>query len=87
LTSSTGIRTDFFVSAIAAVAAYFNVTHGRKSWIEFADQCLPTPAAGAVHTPADLPIDGTDNGIMRFLWNMPTGFLFLTTRSPRFAAF
>ncbi len=23
---------------------------------------------------------------MRFLWNMPTGILFLTTRSPRFAA-
>jgi hypothetical protein len=34
-----------------------------------------------------LPIDHTDTGIMRFLWNMPTGILFLTTRSPRFAAF
>jgi len=34
-----------------------------------------------------LPIDRTDNGIMRFLWNMPTEILFLTTRSPRFAAF
>jgi len=37
-----------------------------------------------MHVPA---IGRTGNGIMRFLWNMTTGILFLTTRSPRFAAF
>jgi hypothetical protein len=63
-------------------------SHGWKSWLEVMDwicrPCLATPATSAVHV---LSIDRTDNGIMRFLWNMPTGILFLTTRSPRFAAF
>jgi hypothetical protein len=62
----------FFARRQSQPCCDFAVTHGWKSWIGFADQ--PSDAlGGAVHV---LATGGTDDGIMRFLWNMPTAILF-----------
>jgi ATP-dependent Clp protease adaptor protein ClpS len=83
--SPPGIRDGLFCARrqLQRLAVTVLATHGPNSWIGFGGYVLPIRSS-AMHS---RPIGHTGEGIMRFLWNMPTGILFLTTRSPRFAAF
>jgi hypothetical protein len=68
------------VLPLSSILAVTLARNNRLGW----RLCLSLPAAGGM---SPLAIGASAAGNMRLAWNMPSGILFLTTRSPRIAAF